>query len=279
MKMKCYVFMLIALAVGFTACSSDDDEYEIGNQEQDVFVPIDLCNPNTVLSPDLKSAFARIKVNIRYQLESGVVAESAGFFDDTKVYVRSVKCSGFSLRGTLKKSSIASGSPVWTEFQGQRELSFNPIVFHDGRKDGKEGSAEGEQADETNQLLNPAITENYAVVSNGKYSTGKNPGITNQELPLFKFSTIADAGDGYFYVIPRHQHTGVDFDIVYYVETINANLPGLLSDGETHGALVVGNLSKRNVLGPDVDFEPGKAYQITIIIGSENPKIEVVTTD
>ena len=281
MKKKHLLFtMLLALATAVTACGSSDDEEEVlekkeqvtPSPEQDVFEAIDLCNPNTVLSSEAKKALARVKVNISYELLDGVF----NFFDDTRLYIRSVKCSGFALRGSMKINNTSSDSPVWKDYDGEQELSFTPIVFHDGRKDGKEGSVAGEQSDEPNQFLNPVLTENYAPVNNGKFSSEKNSGVNGLEQPLFEFCIIASAGDGYYYVIPRHQNKGVDLDVTYCVETIDAEVPGILSDGETQGILVENNLNKSDLLGKDIDFEPGKSYLINIVLGAEGPKIETV---
>jgi hypothetical protein len=245
--------------------------------EQEVFEAIDLGSPETVLSAEAKSALARVKVNIRN--ESGLPAGFVNFLDDTRIYVRSVTCSGFALKGSLMKGSATAGLPVWKDYEGKGELSFTPIVFNDGRKDKREGSADGEQADEPNQYLNPALTENYAPVSNGKFSPDKNPGIIEQEQPLFNLCQTADASDGYFYVIPRHQGQGVDFDITYYVQTIDASIAAVLSDGETHGLLVENHFSKQGLLGDGIDFEPGRSYLITIVLGEEKAKFETVIGD
>lgn len=284
MKKK-QLLLLFALVTVFTACSSCDDEEnaqeeqgeEIRNSEQEVFEAVDLGNPNTALSTDVKSVLARVKVSIKYELEQDFTAGAGGFFDDTRIYIRSVKCSGFALKGSLKKSSIASGHPVWKDYDGQDGLSFNPMVFHDGRKDGKEGSLDGEQGDEPNLFLNPALTENNALVNNGRFASEKNPGINEQEQPVFKFSSIAEADEGFYYVIPRHQDMGIDFDVSYYIETIDPHVPGLLTDGDTHGILIEDHLSKSDLLGKDTDFEPGKSYLINIVVGAEAPKIEATT--
>ena len=83
------LFMLIAFTVSLTACSSSDDE-EV-NQES--FAAIDLSDSNVKLSVKPKSELARVKVNIRY--ESNQNADTH-FFDNTRLFVRSVNFLGLS---------------------------------------------------------------------------------------------------------------------------------------------------------------------------------------
>ena len=206
---------------------------------------IDLSDSNVKLSVKPKSALARVKVNISYDLN--LDTDFPGKFSDkNRIYVRSVRFSGIS--------------------------------FADGRKDGNEGCIDGSQDDEPNQYLNAAVTENYAPLSDGEFSSAKSPGITDVEKLLFALNRN-DADDGYFYVVPRGQKQGVDLDMTYYRETIDPRLSVLLSDGETHGMLLESTLSKKDLLGQNVDFEAGKSYVINIVLGSEKPKMEVFVSD
>ena len=206
---------------------------------------IDLSDSNVKLSVKPKSELARVKVNISYDLNLDTDFPGK-FFDKNRIYVRSVRFSGIS--------------------------------FADGRKDGNEGCIDGSQDDEPNQYLNPAVTENYAPLSDGEFSSAKSPGITDVEKLLFALNRN-DADDGYFYVVPRGQKQGVDLDMTYYRETIDPRLSVLLSDGETHGMLLESTLSKKDLLGQNVDFEAGKSYVINIVLGSEKPKMEVFVSD
>ena len=115
-------------------------------------------------------------------------------------------------------------------------------------------------------------------MSDGEFSSAKSPGITDVEKLLFALNRN-DADDGYFYVVPRGQKQGVDLDMTYYRETIDPRLSVLLSDGETHGMLLESTLSKKDLLGQNVDFEAGKSYVINIVLGSEKPKMEVLVSD
>ena len=206
---------------------------------------INLSCSDVKLSLEPKSSLARVKVNIRYDFNLDTDM-SGKFFDKNRIYVRTVRFSG--------------------------------ITFTDGRKDGKEGSIDGEQSDEPNQYLNPAVTENYAPLSDGEFSSAKSPGITDVEKLLFALNRN-DADGGYFYVVPRGQKQGVDLDMTYYIETIDPRLSVLLSYGETHGMLVESTLSKKDLLGQNVDFEAGKSYIINIVLGSDKPKIDALVSD
>jgi hypothetical protein len=206
---------------------------------------INLSCSDVKLSLEPKSSLARVKVNIRYDLNLDTDM-SGKYFDKNRIYVRSVRFSG--------------------------------ITFTDGRKDGNEGCIDGSQDDEPNQYLNPTVTENYAPMSNEEFGSAKSPGITDVEKLLFALNRN-DADDGYFYVVPRGQKQGVDLDMTYYRETIDPRLSVLLSDGETHGMLVESTLSKKDLLGQNVDFEAGKSYVINIVLGSEKPKMEVFVSD
>jgi len=206
---------------------------------------INLSRSDVKLSLEPKSSLARVKVNISYDLNLDTDFPGK-FFDKNRIYVRSVRFSGIS--------------------------------FADGRKDGNEGCIDGSQDDEPNQYLNAAVTENYAPLSDGEFSSAKSPGITDVEKLLFALNRN-DADDGYFYVVPRGQKQGVDLDMTYYRETIDPRLSVLLSDGETHGMLLESTLSKKDLLGQNVDFEAGKSYVINIVLGSEKPKMEVLVSD
>jgi hypothetical protein len=243
-----------------------------GNPQQDEdeegYETFDLGDPYTTLSFNPQGVLARLKVTVRYAADSNIPV----FYDDTRVFLRRISLSGFAMKGSLKMSSIASGSPTW------KDCNFN-TTFYDGRKDGREGTIDGGQPAETPQNLNPKLIENYAAVKDGKFSSEKSPGINDNDQLLFTYSALSNTGDGYFYVIPRNQHTGMDIDLAYDVETIDPHLGGWLSDGQTHGITIENRIMRKNVLGENVDFEPGKSYLINIIVGMTSVKCETTISD
>jgi len=116
-------------------------------------------------------------------------------------------------------------------------------------------------------------------MDNNKFGTGKNPGISGEEQALFEFSSTCDVGDGYFYVIPRNRKTGVNLIVNYTIETIDPNIPALLSDGQTSGLSVKNSVKADNIFGADIDFEAGKSYLINIVSGDMGVKVETSISD
>jgi hypothetical protein len=264
---------------------------------------LNLVKPNNPRSDrlmfNLKHALAKVKVTIDYIKDDFTPAESYDVTSPdgqpqgadkkidaktTRIYVRSFKMSGFATKGALNLNNAIAGEPLWKDFDGVKDLSFEDVVFQDGRKDGKEGETNGTQNNETPQGLNPLIIENYCQV-NDQYQfvdydatagTGKNPGVL--DTPQLLFGGDVTKNDGFFYVIPRNEGTPVDVTIAYDVETIDKNLAGKLSDGETHGISIENIISKENIFG-GLDFKAGYQYEVNIHIGMTSVKIEATVTD
>jgi hypothetical protein len=254
---------------------------------------IDLVKPGKPttdkLSFNLKHSLAKVKFTIDYIADQ----ETPGPLSDTinaaqtRIFVRSFTINGLAMKGALNLHNQTAGHPLWKDFDGVKDLSFDATTFNDGRKDGKEGDANGIQGNEPNQFLNPNIVENHALPVNGKFTdkttatTGvdpKNPGVLKYTQLLFGGKANADNG-GYFYVIPSDTPEQVDVNIVYDVETIDPALASLLSDTATHGISIENVISKDAILGTGVGFEAGKQYLIKIHLGMTSVKIEAVVTD
>lgn len=136
---------------------------------------IDLVKPakpaDDLMSFNLKHALAKVKITIDYiddaETPNGPAAGKINP-DQTRIYVRNFKMTGFATKGALNlnNSEVATaGEPLWKDFDGVKDLAFDEVVFQDGRKDGKEGETNGAQTNETPQGLNPNIVENYAVIT------------------------------------------------------------------------------------------------------------------
>ena len=240
------------------------------------------------LSFNLKHSLAKVKFTIDYIADDFTPSGANGKTinaDETRIFVRSFTVSGWATKGALNLHNTVAGEPLWKDFDGVKDLSFNDVTFNDGRKDGKEGEENGAQTNEENQGLNPLIVENWAapVVTSAKtkFGAAKNPGVTQE--PQLLFGGNEETNGGYFYVIPRNDKPGqgseVDVTIVYDVETIDTKLAGTLSDGETHGSTIENVISKKHILGEKLDFEAGKQYLIKIHIGMTSVKVEAVVTD
>ena len=265
------------------------------NPVQAGFPFINLVKPgnpvNDKISFNLKHSLAKVKFTIDYIADNFTPdGESAQInADETRIFVRSFTVSGWATKGALNLNNTTEGEPLWKDFDGSKDLSFNDITFNDGRKDSKEGTDNGAQTNEENQGLNPNIIENWAANKNVGtadkpkvgFGADKNDGVTLE--PQLLFGGDPETNGGYFYVIPRNekpgQSAGVDVTIVYDVETIDPKLAATISDGETHGTSVENVISKKHILGEKIDFEAGKQYLVKIHIGMTSVKIEAVVTD
>jgi hypothetical protein len=278
------------------------------NQNQNVEIKaglpfLSLVKPNNPRSDrlmfNLKHALAKVKVTIDYIKDDFTPSESYDVTstdgkpadpkinaDQTRIYVRNFKMSGFAMKGALNLNNTTPGQPLWKDFDGAKDLAFDDVTFQDGRKDGKEGETNGAQNNETPQGLNPNIVENYCQVvaatttEPAKFGTTKNPGVTNEKQLLFGGTAdLTNDKDGFFYVIPRNEEGGkVDIQIAYDVETIDESLAGKLSDNETHGISIENVISKLDIFG-GMDFKAGYQYEINIHLGMTSVKVEATVTD
>lgn len=233
---------------------------------------------------NLRHALAKVKVTIDYIADAFTPDGPSEVIDknETRIFVRNITMGGFAMEGALNLNNTEANIPLWKDVDGDKDLTFNPIQFNDGRKDSKEGTVGGEQKNEPNQCLNDSIIENGVkeAVVDGKFTDKKHPGVTNKSVLLFKHTAEA-AGDngGFFYVIPRDADEDVDVEIVYDVETIDPKLAGKLSDLETRGSSIENIISKKAIFGEGVDFEAGKQYEIRIHLGMTSVKIDAIVTD
>jgi hypothetical protein len=173
---------------------------------------------------------------------------------NSKVYVRSITITGFAAKGMLNLNNIAANTPLWLSYDGA-EPTFEGMTFNDGRKDGREGMTDGEQANEKNQLLNGTIIQNSTATA----------GVTSSSINLFKTTAL--------YVIPSGGTENVDVTIVYDVETADANLSTKLSDGSTAGSSIENRITKTAVLGASTGFKAGQSYTLTITLGMKEVKL------
>lgn len=229
---------------------------------------------------NLKHALAKVSATVQYVADAdlnmtgpGTAHIGAGQTIDatkTRIFIRSFKINGIEMKGALNLHVANAGEPNWKDYDGVRDLQFaDYTVFYDGRKDGKEGTDNGEQKNEKPQGLNPDLVQSATF-------TG-TPGITAEPQNLFA-SGNGVTGD-YFYVIPRNGSEGVNVEIVYDVETIDPNLSTYISDGKTHGISVQNRILKENIFGTDVDFKAGSAYDIKLFVGMTSVKVDASVVD
>lgn len=227
------------------------------------------------LNWNMKHALSKLNVNIQYVADKatptaysdGDVASEEINSNETRIYVRYVKIGGFVMKGALNLNNTTAGEPLWKSYDGQTSLAYTTTTFNDGRKDGKEGTYNGLDKNEENAGLNPDIVENY---SKAIWPSGKTSGVTNKKVNLFAGGEPTTP----IFVIPTGED--IDIEICYDVETKDAALAEYLSDGLTHGKTTQNIISKTSdkIFTTATQMEPGKGYNINIILGMTSVKFE-----
>ena len=235
---------------------------------------------------NFKHALARLNVQICTVVDKAGLSEGTDEIgqeadgtktSNTRVWLRSVKFSNaFAQKGALNLHSedvdpsetdnakrVEKAQPNWFDYDGSTELTFEDVVLFDGLKDGKEGTTNNIQKNETPLGINPILTQ-----ANPLY-TGVPIKLTN----LFEGSLTPDDP---IYVIPDPNQTDeMEITVQYDIETADKRLAGLLSDGVTKGSSIENVISKSTGL----KILPGKAYVVKIYLGIESVKYDVEVTD
>ncbi len=199
--------------------------------------------------------------------------------DNTRIWVRSVRFTGFTMKGALNLNNETPNQPYWMNYNGIGDLvADGDVIVYDGRKDGKEGVSGAVATNEKVLGLNPQLIQDENqisgtpaawVISGGSQRTGvqKNDGgspAAAQEL--FE-------NGGIFYVIPTGDKMSIE--IVYDVETINSQLGTTVSDSKTAGSTIENRISKTIEFGNGNDvLEAGKAYDIHLHLGMNSVKFD-----
>ena len=178
------------------------------------------------------------------------------------------------MKGALNLNNGTANKAEWLDYAGTNDLvTGDELTIYDGRKDGKEGVAGAVASNEKTLGLNPVI------ISNDGNSTA---GVTNVPVNLFG-KTDPATGDAVaigdtesVYVIPTGDAITVIID--YDVETIDANLPSLISDGTNYGSSINNVIRKTVTFGSDTHFENGKAYKLTLHLGMNSVKFTADVT-
>ena len=221
---------------------------------------INVIKPKTGDRLQFEFNHALSQLNVQIKTDSDVASDP-----DTKIYVRSVTFTGFATAGSLNLNS-KKGNPVWYDISGTGRLRRDPVTVYDGRTDGLEGVTSAVDAGETPAGLNPDI------VQSKPYSGTPTPGVTGEAVNLFD----NDSKDAPVLVIPQ---SGVPMtvNIVYDVETKDANLAGCLSDGVTPGISVENSITKTVQFNTTANYlEPGKKYVLNLSLGLTSVKFDAL---
>ncbi len=214
---------------------------------------VDLCwdqqlnklKPNNDSKVEFTLKHALSKLNVKVQTSVGVNAS-------TKIYIRSITFSGFTMKGSL---NLNSATAQWTAYEKGGPLNKDVITFYDGRRDGREGYVADDS--ELPAGLNPDLVQ-----STLWDDFSPKPGVTNSAQNLFTSATATDPA----YVIPTGDP--VDITIEYDIETADPKLKGyFLSDGKTNGTSIANRITKTNVLAK---LDAGKSYTLTLNLGIQD---------
>ena len=215
--------------------------------------PNDASKVNLTLSHSL----AKLNVQVRTTINSDA---SIDLNANTKIYIRSISFSGFTMKGALNLNNTTGTTPLWLGYDGLGRLNKEAVTIYDGRRDGREGS----QADSNEGLtgLNPNLVQSTS------WDASPSPeGVTNDAKNLFDNSSATTTPA---YVIPTGDP--VDVTIEYDIETKDDNLKGYyLSDSKTYGTSLTNRITKTNVL---TSLEAGKSYTLTLNLGIQDITFE-----
>ena len=172
----------------------------------------------------------------------------------------SVSFTGLAMKGALNLNNSIADKAEWLDYAGINDISAGEaFVLYDGRKDGREGVAGATASNEKSLGLNEVI-----ISDDGNTKAG----VTATPVNLFQSTTLTAP----IYVIPVDEEITVTID--YDVETVDNNLPNLLSDGVKYGSKINNKISKTVTFGTATKFENGKSYVIKLHLGMNSVKFD-----
>lgn len=219
-----------------------------------------------------KHALAKMRINVDEFADQTTPGGAEKLDVKTKIWIRSVKFTGFSMKGALNLNNETKDKPYWMNYNGIGDLEADAdLVVYDGMKDGKEGVSGSTASTEKLLGLNPLFIQTSASFDYSDPSTpkwaGTAKGVTATKTPLFD-------GGGVFYVIPNPDDQ-LTVEIVYDVETIDPNLGVMLADNKTPGSSIENRIQKTiSFGGGSSNLEFGKAYEINLHLGMNSVKLD-----
>ena len=202
--------------------------------------------------------------------------------DATRIYVRSVRFTGFTMQGALNLNNETPNKPYWMNYNGIGDLvADGDVIVYDGRKDGKEGVSGAVATNEKVTGLNPQLIQDENQISGSAWvatGTGYRTGVQKDDGAATPKAQELFENGGIFYVIPTGDPMTIEIE--YDVETINTQLGTTLSDSKTPGSSVPNKISKSIVFGADNNtLEAGKAYDIHLHLGMNSVKFDADVVD
>jgi len=222
---------------------------------------VDLCWGKQ-LNKQKPTDASKVNFNLSHSLaQLNVQVKSSIALDgNTKIYIRSISFSGFTMKGALNLNNTSGTTPLWLGYDGLGRLNKEAVTIYDGRRDGREGSLA--DANEGLTGLNPNLVQ-----STLWDDASPKPGVTSSATNLFENSSATTSPA---YVIPTGDP--VDITIEYDIETKDDNLKGYyLSDGKTYGSSLANRITKTNVL---TSLDAGKSYTLTLNLGIQDITFE-----
>lgn len=254
--------------------AGDAQEFTIGKPWLDVQRP-------AAVDQKLKFTFKHATAKLAVYVDEFNDAYTAG--DNmpaaTRIWIRSVRFTGFTMKGALNLNNEEAGKPYWLNFSGLGDLvADGDVIVYDGRKDGKEGTNGGVATNEkvlglADQFIEDETVYNYTPTPT-EWQT--KVGVTASSTSLFK--STSGGSNKHFYVIPTDDD--MEVEIVYDVETIDPNLYTTLSDGKTKGSHIENKISKKIKFGDNISkLEAGKAYVVNLHLGMNDVDFDADIVD
>ena len=256
-----------------------DQTIETGKPWLNVERPAQAQQISATSTQNVKFQFLHALAKLQFTVNAFVDGTDATNLLNSKsrIWIRSIRFVGFAMKGALNLNNETPNEPYWLNYNGIGDLeSDGEVIVYDGRKDGKEGVTGSEATNEKVLGLNKKFIETEASFKadatawaddTGDYKDG----VTKEKVPLFD-------GTGIFYAIP----TGDDLEveIVYDVETIDANLGSKLANNATAGSSIENRISKKITFGGvNSKLNAGKAYVINLHLGMNDVNFDAAVAD
>lgn len=260
-------------------CAEADHSWDIiqgGTQNLTAGYPwINVQRPSKAVGQKVKFTFKHALSQLNVQIDADVNTDTHGqgaeVDANTKVFVRSVTFSGFTMKGALNLNNVDKDQPNWKGFNCNNEpLQGEEITIYDGMRDGKEGTgyvASNEKVTGLNPTLIQSKKWSEQAATDGVQKTPKN---------LFG----SDVVDSKIFVIPTGDE--MQINVEYDIETVDPKLGSTVSDGETNGSTVPNSIRKTITLSDNTTkliLKAGKCYTIKLHLGMSTIDFDAVVEE